>query len=63
LSDLRTSKSRSTHRQVARVDKKGKFPDGKWFDSKRVTLVGDQRAMAAPKFESVRASCAPKASP
>lgn len=36
-----------------RVDKEGKFPDGKWFDSKRVTLVGDQRAMEAPKFEPV----------
>lgn len=34
-----------------RVDKEGKYPDGKWFDSKRVSLIGDQRAMEPPKFD------------
>lgn len=34
-----------------RVDKEGKYPDGKWFDSKRVSLIGDQRAMEPPTFE------------
>jgi len=37
-----------------RIDKDGKLPEGKWFDAKRVALIGDQRSMMAPKFEQIQ---------
>lgn len=33
-----------------RVDKEGKVPEGRWLDAARVELIGDTRAMEAPKF-------------
>lgn len=32
------------------IDKDGKLPEGKWFQSGRVELVGDDRRMKAPTF-------------
>lgn len=36
-----------------RIDKENKIPEGKWIETRRVSLVGDQRPMAPPKFEQV----------
>lgn len=35
------------------VDDKGNLQDGRWFDLKRLEVIGDAPVMAAPTFEVV----------
>ena len=42
-----------------RVDVDNKFPDGKWIDAGRVTLVGDARVMDTPHFQPSKIAAQP----